>query len=87
MGFEASLNFFHINSMLNPHLSEAIDVSDFDLLVNYETFLIEDKVESLIYDFSTFVSAVGGNLGLFLGLSLFSVYEILVYILRDRTIF
>ena len=73
--------------MLNPHLNEAIDTSDFDLLVNYETFLIEDKVESLIYDFSTFLSAVGGNLGLFLGLSLFSVYEIFVNILKDRTLF
>ncbi len=87
IGFVATLNYFHINSMLNPRLSEAIDVSDFDLLVNYETFQIEDTVESLIYDFSSFVSAVGGNLGLFLGLSLFSVYGIFVQIIKDKTLF
>ena len=35
--------------------------------------LIEDQVETLIYDFGGFVAAAGGNLGLFLGFSCLSV--------------
>ena len=34
---------------------------------------MEERVESLVYDFSAFLVATGGNLGLFLGFSCLSV--------------
>ena len=39
----------------------------------YKTFLVEQRVETLIYDFTGFLAAAGGNLGLCLGFSLLSI--------------
>ena len=39
----------------------------------YKTFLVEQRVETLIYDFGGFLAAAGGNLGLCLGFSLLSI--------------
>ena len=39
----------------------------------YKTFLVEQRVETLIYDFGGFIAAAGGNLGLCLGFSLLSI--------------
>ena len=40
------------------------------LTLAFESFIIEERVESLVYDAGNFLSAVGGNLGLFLGLKI-----------------
>ena len=39
----------------------------------YNDFIIEREMETLIYDTGTFFTQVGGNLGLFLGFSCFSL--------------
>ena len=39
----------------------------------FESFAIEEQVESLVYDEANFWAAVGGNLGLFLGFSCLSL--------------
>ena len=35
----------------------------------YKDFVIEEQIETLVYDAGNFLAAVGGNLGLFLGFS------------------
>ncbi len=35
--------------------------------------MVEERVEALVYDEVNFIAAAGGNLGLFLGFSCFSV--------------
>ena len=39
-------------------------------------------VDSYSYDIQSFIGEVGGTLGLFLGLSMFSIVEFIEYILR-----
>lgn len=42
-------------------------------LLQYEKFVIEEHVETLIYDTGNFLAQAGGNLGLFLGFSCLSL--------------
>jgi hypothetical protein len=39
----------------------------------YSTLLVEERIESYDYDIGSFLVAAGGNLGLFLGFSCFSI--------------
>ena len=39
----------------------------------YDSPLVEERVETLVYDAGNFLTAVGGNIGLFLGFSCLSV--------------
>ena len=49
------------------------NVNVFYLLISYDSFVVEVSVETLVYDIGSFLAAVGGNLGLFLGFSCLSV--------------
>ena len=39
------------------------------LSLSYESLIVEEHIETLVYDAGSFLSAIGGNLGLFLGFS------------------
>jgi len=41
----------------------------FDLTIAYSSLDVTTKTETLVYDFGDFLSAAGGNMGLFLGFS------------------
>jgi hypothetical protein len=70
--YEASVRNYHKNSVFtNPKEPNDYNVAHFSIA--YETFLIEVSVETLVYDIGSFFTAVGGNLGLFLGVSCLSV--------------
>ncbi len=43
------------------------------LYLMYDKFIIEEHVETLVYDTASFLAQAGGNLGLFLGFSCLSV--------------
>jgi hypothetical protein len=45
----------------------------FDLLVYFTKMEIEERTETVVYDMVSFLSAAGGNLGLFVGFSCLSV--------------
>ena len=45
----------------------------FFFLISYDSFVIEVSVETLVYDIGSFLAAIGGNLGLFLGFSCLSM--------------
>ncbi len=50
----------------------------------YSTFNVEEHIESLIYDASSFVVSVGGNLGLFFGFSCLSVLFACINYFKNR---
>jgi len=54
------------------------------LVIYYETFDVEEHVESLVYDAGNFLISVGGNLGLFLGFSCLSVLFALINVLKNN---
>ena len=58
--------------------------NDFEYALNVYSAsnLIEEQIETLLYDFGGFIAAAGGNLGLFLGLSCLSM----VFALVDKAI-
>ncbi len=87
------LRFFHKNSLMNPDNHDITpDIRSFEpnaflLVLSYQSFLVEEKIENLVYDFSSFVSAAGGNLGLFLGLSLFSALQMCLQFVKNKGLF
>ena len=68
---------FHLNNFIENSIEteEMVKMSKeaVFLRIGYDSFVIEEIVESLFYDAASFLTAVGGNLGLFLGFSCFSV--------------
>lgn len=73
--YRYSLSELHGNNWIetkDPKTKEHIN-KYFTILASYETMDIEKQEENLIYDSGSFFAAVGGNLGLFLGFSCFSV--------------
>ena len=61
--------YYHSTSVMGKLFRE----NEFTLYYFYESFIVEERKESLVYDFSTFLVAIGGNLGLCLGFSCLSV--------------
>ena len=45
----------------------------FHLFFYYSSMIIEKRVEALVYDLGGFLSAAGGNMGLWLGLSFLTI--------------
>ena len=48
-------------------------VSSTALILQYQTLTVMNEVETYIYDTGSFLASVGGNLGLLLGFSCFTV--------------
>ena len=73
--YSANDKYFHKNSMIDPSNITVVNISESNILISlsYETLSIEEEEESLVYDVGNFLAAAGGNLGLFLGFSCFSV--------------
>jgi hypothetical protein len=64
--YETNVRHYHKTSWvdLKDHESD-----QFYLALAYSTLNVEQKTETLVYDFGTMLTAAGGNLGLFLGFS------------------
>jgi hypothetical protein len=58
--------------------------STFYLSVLWESMLVEEVSEGLVYDEVNFIAAVGGNLGLLLGFSCFSLLEKLLDFIKSK---
>ena len=72
--YNYNLERIHENAGTNepPQLDEGTKFCYVSLY--YSTLLIEQQVETLIYDVGGFLAAAGGNLGLCLGFSCLSVF-------------
>ena len=72
--YKLKLDFYHKSSALLPQSLSAIDSEElFTLNIFYSPFTVEEKIESLEYDFANVLVSAGGNLGLFLGFSCLTV--------------
>jgi hypothetical protein len=71
--YNHNLNHVHENAGTNEPLSFDEGNTYFYIFFYYNTFIIEQHIETLIYDVGGFLSAAGGNLGLCLGFSCLSV--------------
>ena len=69
---DISLQYYHNTSWVSADAKE-IEEMGFQFFYFYNSHSMEEKMESLVYDFSTFLVATGGNLGLFLGFSCLSL--------------
>jgi len=74
--YKVSLDYFHKNIANLLQMDDDEDSTEgqiFNLVYYYGTLNVEQRIESLDYDFGNFLVAAGGNLGLFLGLCCLSV--------------
>ena len=74
--YDANIRYFHKSAVIDTDNSLGENFSDSKVMfaLGYETLLIEEHAESLVYDVTNFLAAAGGNLGLFLGFSCMSVF-------------
>ena len=68
------LEYFHKNKYIGSQNDvDLVDESTFTFFITFDTLLVEERSEALVYDGVNFLTAAGGNLGLFLGFSFFSI--------------
>ncbi len=68
------MDYLHTNQyVLKPTEDVKIVNASFYLSVRFASLMVEERIETLVYDEVNFIAAAGGNLGLFLGFSCFSV--------------
>ena len=84
ISYNANIRYFHETSFLDPYNSFGENFSDAFIVfsISYETLLIEEHEESLVYDITNFLAAAGGNLGLFLGFSCMSVFYGMIKLIK-----
>ena len=69
--YDVTLRKYHTNTWVVYDDQPLADISETGvaLSLSYESLIVEERIETLVYDIGNFLSAVGGNLGLFLGFS------------------
>ena len=82
--YDANIRYFHKSAVIDTDNSLGENFSDSKVMfaLGYETLLIEEHAESLVYDVTNFLAAAGGNLGLFLGFSCMSVFYGIIKIIK-----
>jgi len=82
------MEYLHRNQfVVNPNKSNVKNLNDsFYLSVSLVSLMVEERVEALVYDEVNFIAAAGGNLGLFIGFSCFSVLLALMKQIRKLII-
>ena len=65
----------HMNNWIEPKKGYSPEFAKeyYSIFASFETMNIEKHEENLVYDSGSFFAAIGGNLGLFLGFSCFSI--------------
>jgi hypothetical protein len=85
VSYKVEYDYFYQNTATNPRKVGPDTEDRFRLKIYYKTLNIEEKTEALVYDFGTFLAAIGGNLGLFLGFSCLSLLLILISMFEKCT--
>ena len=74
--YNYKLEYLHRSRWIDSQNSDGSELyknKTFVFIISFGSLLVEERSEALIYDGVTFIAAAGGNLGLFLGFSFFSV--------------
>jgi hypothetical protein len=71
--YRIMLEYYHKNNAILFKDMIKFGEGHFTFLPIYSTFMIEEEIEKLEYDFGSLLVSAGGNLGLFLGFSCLSV--------------
>ena len=80
-GQQFRMDYVHKNLYISHE--EANTSTTFYFGILWETLLVEEEVEALVYDGINFVAAAGGNLGLLLGFSCFGLLQKLITYLKN----
>ena len=84
-GYKFNLEYMHRNTFVNLDESMSEEISStFYLSVMWDSMLVEEEVEALVYDWLNFVAAAGGNLGLLLGFSCFGLFLLRAFESADQ---
>ncbi len=77
---------FHKNSVIEDDevYEDEFLGHQYQLIFSYQSFTIEERVETLVDDLGSFLTSIGGNLGLFLGFSCFSLLVSLIEKLKSK---
>lgn len=70
--YNYNLKYLHRNSWINIENPSIGGKNSSILAISYSSMLVEEKIETIVYDLENLLTSVGGNLGLFLGFSCFS---------------
>ena len=81
VNYDLDVSYYHENTLGDPDLYKS---SNFSL--NFFPFSrrVEERIETLVYDAGGLMTAVGGNLGLFLGFSCLSVLFAIVSWIKKK---
>ena len=73
--YSYTLSELHMNNWIEPKKGHSPEFAKeyYSIFASFETMNIEKHEENLVYDSGSFFAAIGGNLGLFLGFSCFSI--------------
>jgi len=85
--YQLKTSKFHKFSFVDQRIVNKFEDKGFSLNLKYESFVVERNTETLRYDLVDFLTQAGGNLGLFLGCSCFSILLFGVNIIRELNIF
>ena len=83
ISYKYEIDYQSQNSYYDLNSSENNNYTFFDLLTFYYKLETEEKTETLLYDAVNFLSAAGGNLGLFIGFSCLSVMLTMIDLISD----
>ena len=82
ISYKLSVEYYHENTWFYETYPYDTSEAYFPLKYYYDTLNVEQRIESLDYDFGNFLVSAGGNLGLFLGFSCLSVLLALIKCLK-----
>jgi hypothetical protein len=83
-GFNFKLNFYHVNTWQDVDDDFPKSDDNFLLCLYYSSLMVEERIETFVYDFGNFLAAAGGNLSLSLGFSCLSALLAFVRYLKQR---
>ena len=84
--FNYNIKYLNRNSWIesqNSTLSQNMAI----VAVSYRSLLVEERVETIVYDLESLMTSIGGNLGLFLGFSCFSTFLTVLKFIFKTTFF
>ena len=81
--YTSKISYFHNNSWIGIDSNGKKDkiYNNFILMVSYNSLIVEERIETYLYDIETLFTSAGGNLGLFLGFSCLSAFVFIMKIL------